>query len=223
MNRVNPNQPRAPGTGTKSIRGIYRKTYETGGPLAGLWLRAANALKNASLDTRDKVREAVLSGRLRASCGLGRFGPKMYAETLAWLGLEEARVVRHRQECAGLAPLSRVMLEFVAPDYPSAAALPREEAGYGFYVFAWNLAILPADSPLVKMIEHGIAVLPDEFRPLAEARLATLVRRKRAMFPDDPRVIGRCLPVMVEGTVRLRVAWTTPTGLASDETEGGRA
>ena len=207
--------------GTKRRRGAYHKTYETEGPLAGLCLRAANVLKNAGYDSREKVREAVLSGRLQAKSGLGWFGPVMYRETLAWLGLEEARVVRHRNQSAHLPPLSERMLRFVAPDYPSATALPRVQSGYGFYIFAWNLAGLPAASPLVKMIEHGIAGLPDEFRPAAEERLAILVRRKRAMFPDDPRVIGECLPFVVGGEVRRRVAWTTPAGLADAGMEGG--
>lgn len=222
MNRINLNQPPVPGTVAGGKRGAYRMTFEAEGPLTGLWLRAANALKNAGYDTRDKVRAAVLSGQLQANRGLNWFGPKMYAETLAWLGLEEARVIRHRPDCVRLPPLSGVMLEFVAPDYPSAAALPREESGYGFYVFAWNLAVLPAGSPLVKMIVLGIAGLPDEFRPTAEERLADLVRRKRAMFPDDPRVIGECRPVVVAGEVRLQVAWTTPAGLGDAGTDGGR-
>lgn len=207
-------------SGTDWLRVTHQKTYETEGPLAGLWVRTANALRNAGYDTQDKVRDAVLSGRLQAKNGLNWFGPVMYAETLVWLGLDEERIVRHRNHSAHLPPLSERMLEFLAPDFPSSAALPMNESSYRYYVFAWNLAVLPKDSTLAQMIGNGIASLPDEIRIPAEQHLAELIRRKREMFPEDHRVIGECRPVIVEGEVRLRVAWTTPAGLTDARSDG---
>lgn len=200
-------------SGADGMRGTHPKTYETKGPLAGLWVRTANVLRNAGYDTKNKARDAVLSGRLQAHNGLNWFGPIMYAETLAWLGLDEARVLRHQNQSAHLPPLSERMLEFVAPDFPPPTALPKYESSYRYYVFAWNLAVLPPKSSLAQMFENGIASLPDEIRVPAEQHLAELIRRKREMFPDDHRIIGECLPVTVDGEVRLRVAWTTPEGL----------
>jgi hypothetical protein len=76
----------------------------------------------------------------RRKNGLNWFGPVMYAETLTWLGLDHEQIVRHRNHCAHLRPLSECMLEFLSPDFPSSAALPKNESSYRYYVFAWNLA-----------------------------------------------------------------------------------
>ena len=101
------------------------------------------------------------AGPVGSDDGPNWFGKVMYAEKLAWLGLETVRVEHHRIQCAHLPPLSARVESFVAVDFTEPAAWPREEGSYRFYVLGWNLGVLPPGSKLARLIADGLAGWPD--------------------------------------------------------------
>jgi len=184
-----------------------RKHLEPEGPFSGLWVRTANALRCGGYSSREQVLADLHAGKLRPYSDVRDFGLKAYRELLKWANLDEA-ALRYHATGKALPALSQRMLEFLRPDFPLSSELPKEEGGYGLHIMAWNLATLPPASPAAKLIEDAIEKLPSGLRLPMERQLADLVRRKRQMFPNDPRVIGECRPVVSEGETRLRVTWT---------------
>jgi len=86
---------------------IYRNTYHWK-VYEGLSNHAANCLNRLDLDTREKIKEAVLAGGLMQRKVGGFYddgtqygpygnslGPKTYAEICKWIGLPERAINRH--------------------------------------------------------------------------------------------------------------------------------
>lgn len=210
--------PSAPGrrsratnaSSAKRRRATFRKTYETSGPLAGLSVRGANALKNAGWNDRDQVREAILSGRLGTEGRLRGFGPILWQETLAWLGWEQGHITFLRH--APLPPLATRLREFMAPELSLSTELPSAEPAYRPFVQAWNLALLPPGSEREQAVAVACTGLSDELRLSTARRLVKLIQRKRDWFPEDRRVIVACVPIVSSEGIRLQVRWSPPAG-----------
>ncbi len=65
-----------------------RKHLETSGPFEGLWVRTANALRNAGYKSRGKVRADIQRGALHPFISIFDYGKYADAEVRAWLGLK---------------------------------------------------------------------------------------------------------------------------------------
>lgn len=82
-----------------------RKHLEPSGPFAGLWVRTARALHNASYKSREKVRADIQRGALHPYISIPDYGKYADAEVRAWLGLkswgeswgETPRIVRRKR------------------------------------------------------------------------------------------------------------------------------
>jgi hypothetical protein len=87
-------------------------------------------------------------------------------------------------------PISTRIVEFAGADLPP----PDDVDGYlkvlQFAQMAWNYAVLPSDSKVVKIIEDGLLRMPPTVRASVHYRLLEWAERKKKMFPDDRRVIA---------------------------------
>lgn len=116
------------------------------------------------------------------------------------------------EDVAGVAPLSRMLLDFMAPflEEPNTEEGIRHTITVG--VAAWNLANLPpaAQRDMTKAL---LQTLPRRERRYFSDLLEALVSRKRRLYGDVERMVLEFEVSFHQGEANLRVLSTPPPGL----------
>jgi hypothetical protein len=86
-------------------------------------------------------------------------------------------------------PVSTRILELLGADLPPTPDRDAFLKLLRFAQFAWNYAILPAESSEANAVTSEILRLPAQHRSEMMLMLGELSERKRRMFPDDSRII----------------------------------